>query len=326
MNLLEVIMDYFEKFKYYLETIKNYSEHTVSNYLVDLNDFNNFIISNELAEDLIGANRPRLARHYLAYLEEENYSEKSVARKVSSLRTFYSYMISENLIDVNIFENLETPKIPKRLPKVLTDNEISILFDSIDRTTLLGRRNYLILELLFSLGLRASELVNVEIKDLNLSRKQILIHGKGDKDRYLPLHDNLIIKIQNYLNDVRPRLIAKSDLNNEKLLLNYRGENLTSRGVRTILDKILKDANETYHISPHMLRHSFATTLLNHGADLRAVQELLGHSHLKSTQIYTEVSNKTLIEKYNKLHPRGDKNEKDKWNNLWRKYWIKWKC
>lgn len=304
-------MDYFEYFSNYLKTIKNYSNNTVVNYLKDLEDFNNFIITNELANDLSGANRPRLARHYLAYLEEENYSKKSIARKISSLRTFFNLLLKNNLIDINIFENLETPKVPKRLPKVLTENEIDYLFKGIDRNTLLGKRNYLILDLLFSLGLRASELVNLTTEDLYLNREQILIHGKGSKDRYLPLHSNLINELSEYLTNVRPRLISKSDNNNDKLLLNYKGENLTTRGLRTILEKILKDANETFNISPHMLRHSFATTLLNNGADLRVVQELLGHEHLKSTQIYTEVSNKTLIEKYNKLHPRGNNDEED---------------
>lgn len=302
-------MDYFNVFKHYLETIKNYSEHTVTSYLKDLEDFNNFILSEELAPNLTKATRPRLARHYLSYLEENGYSKKSIARKISSLRTFYNYLVSEEIIDINIFEDLEVPKIPKKLPRVLTDNEVNHLFKAIDQNTLLGLRNYLILEMLFSCGLRASELTNIEIKDLQLNRKQILIHGKGAKDRFVPIHDNLYDQITNYLTDVRPKLIAKSEDNNEKFLLNYRGENLTVRGLQVILNKILDDANETFNLTPHMLRHSFATTLLNHGADLRVVQELLGHEHLKSTQIYTEVSTKTLKEKYNKLHPRRNKDD-----------------
>lgn len=305
-------MNYFKMFEHYLSTIKNYSKNTTTSYLKDLEDFNNFILSEGLAEDLTSALRPRLARHYLAHLEENNYSKKSIARKISSLRTFYNYLITENIVDTNIFETIETPKIPKRLPKVLSDNEINYLFKAINQNTVLGARNYLILELLFSCGLRASELTNIELKDLQLTRKQILIHGKGSKDRYVPIHDNLVELLKDYLTTTRIKLVAKSDNNNEKLLLNYRGENLTVRGVQKILQKILSDANETYHISPHMLRHSFATTLLNHGADLRVVQELLGHEHLKSTQIYTEVSNKTLKEKYNKLHPRGNNNDKDR--------------
>lgn len=306
-------MEFFEKFEHYLSTIKNYSPNTVKSYLKDLKDFEDFIVREELAEDLGRVDRVRIARHYLAYLEEENYSKKSISRKISGLRTFYNLLLNENLIETNVFDAIEAPKIPKRLPKVLSENEINYLFKSINQDTLLGARNYLILDLLFSCGLRASELTDIELKDLQINRRQILIHGKGSKDRFVPIHDNLIQNITNYLTNIRPKLVSKSDANNNKLLLNYKGENLTVRGLQIILDKVLKDANETFHISPHMLRHSFATALLNNGADLRVVQELLGHEHLKSTQIYTEVSTQTLKEKYNKLHPRKETtNENDR--------------
>lgn len=305
-------MTYLDKFKNYLTTIKDYSENTVLSYIKDLNDFDDFLKKEELAPDALCATRPRLARYYLTYLEKEGFSSKSVARKISSLRTFYTYMIKENEIDVNIFEAIETPKIPKRLPRVISDTDIEHLFKSIDTETILGERNYLILEMLFSLGLRASELTNIKIKDILINRNQLLVHGKGSKDRYLPLHDNLIELIKDYLTDVRPKLVAKSDNDCDNLFLNYRGTCLTSRGLQLIIKKILNDAGETYKISPHMLRHSFATTMLDHGADLRVVQELLGHEHLKSTQIYTEISNNVLKEKYNTLHPRMVKNEKDR--------------
>lgn len=305
-------MNYYDQFEYYLKTIKNYSDHTIINYLKDLTDFDNFLKNEELAEDAINATRPRLARHYLSYLDDQNFSSKSIARKISSLRTFYNQMIKEGFIEVNIFEQIETPKIDKKLPRVLSDNEISYLFKAIDLTKPLGVRNYLILDLLFSCGLRASELVNIKIKDLQVGRKTILIHGKGSKDRLLPLHEKLIISIQDYLTNVRPKLIAKSDSETQFLLLNYRGDVLTTRGLQKIIKKILSDANETYRITPHVLRHSFATTMLDHGADLRVVQELLGHEHLKSTQIYTQISNEKLKEKYASMHPRTDNNDKDR--------------
>lgn len=301
-------MEYIEVYKHYLETIKNYSEHTVVSYLKDLEDFDNFLKREEFARDVIHAKRERLARHYLGFLEE-SYSKKSIARKISSLKTFYSYMLKEGHVDVNIFENITTPKIPKRLPKVITENEIQVMFDAIDKNSTLGMRNYLILDLLFSCGLRASELVSIEIKDLYFNRKQILIHGKGSKDRYMPIHDKLIESIRSYLTNSRPKLVALSDTTSQILLLNYKGLPLTSRGLQVIIKKILKDTGETYKITPHMLRHSFATTMLNHGADLRVVQELLGHENLKTTQIYTKVSNKKMMESYNKLHPRMIKDE-----------------
>lgn len=305
-------MSYFDKFHYYLEVTKNYSNNTIISYMKDLEDFDNFLQKEELAQNAIEAKRERLARHYMSYLEDLGFSKKSVARKISSLRTFYNQMIKEKLTDVNIFESIEVPKPPKRLPKIISDNEINYLFDAIDQSTLLGMRNYLILDMLFSCGLRASEITGIEIKDLQINRKQLLVHGKGSKDRYVPLHDNLINNTQKYLTDIRPKLIAKSDYETQILFLNYRGEDLTNRGLQLILKKILSDANETYRITPHMLRHSFATTMLNHGADLRVVQELLGHEHLKSTQIYTEVSNEIMKDKFAKMHPRMIKDEEDR--------------
>lgn len=305
-------MDHLEQFHYYLSTIKNYSLNTVTSYMKDLADFDNFLTTEELAENAIDVRRERIGRYYLSYLEDNGYSKKSIARKISSLRTFYNYMVDIKEVDVNIFENIETPKIPKRLPKVISDAEVKVLFDAIDKSTDLGFRNYLILDLLFSCGLRASELTAIEIGDLNIPRKQILIHGKGSKDRYVPIHDEIVRSIQKYLTEIRPRLIALSDSETKVLLLNYKGSELTPRGLQIIIKKILSDANETYKITPHMLRHSFATTMLNNGADLRVVQELLGHEHLKSTQIYTEVSNKVLQEKFNELHPRRKKKNEDR--------------
>ena len=308
-------MDYFNVFKEYLITIKNYSNNTVVNYLIDLEDFDNFLKKEELAANVLEAKRERLARHYLAFLEESGYSKKSIARKISSVRTFYNYMLKEGHVESNIFENLDIPKIPKRLPKVISDNEIDYLFKAIDKNSLLGYRNYLILDMLFSCGLRASEIIDMKIADIQINRKQILIHGKGSKDRYVPIHDLLVEEIKEYMTVIRPKLISKSDLETQQFFLNYRGECLTTRGLRVILNKILEDANETYRITPHMLRHSFATTMLNHGADLRVVQELLGHEHLKTTQIYTEVSNQVLKEKFASMHPRMVKDDKNRNNN-----------
>jgi integrase/recombinase XerC len=298
-------LDYVLAYKNYLIHEKNYSIHTVTSYLKDINDFNAFIKNEELAGDLIDVTRERLGRHYLSFLDAKNYSKKSIARKISSLRTFYDYLMLNKHIDVNIFHQLETPKIPKKLPKIINDDEIEMLFKSIDQSSALGYRNYLILEMLFSLGLRASELVSISIKDLKLERQQILIHGKGSKDRYVPLHDKLIDNIKHYLTYIRPVLLSKGpNVNELNVLINYKGTKLTVRGLQLILKNIIIKSGETFKISPHMLRHAFATTLLNHGADLRVVQELLGHEHLKSTQIYTHVSSEQLREKYVLSHPR----------------------
>lgn len=298
-------MNVVEDFKNYLEIQKNDSPYTVKNYLRDINDFENFIVKEELAPDLEHATRERLARHFLSYLDEKGYSKKTIARKVSALRTFYEYLVAEKIVENNIFATLEIPKIPKKLPTIIHDEELKSLFESIDTKTPLGYRNYLILDILFSCGLRASELVNMEIKDLQLDRQQILIHGKGAKDRYVPLYDHLIDEIKHYLTYIRPILLSKGyEQHTYAVFINYKGGVLTVRGLQKILKVMIEKSGETYKIHPHMIRHAFATTLLDHGADLRVVQELLGHEHLKSTQIYTHVSKETIKEKYKTTHPR----------------------
>jgi integrase/recombinase XerC len=293
------------QFKNYLLIEKNYADHTITSYLKDIQDFESFILREELAENLLDVTRERLGRHYLAFLDTQNYAKKSIARKISSLRTFYDYLIKEKLIDTNIFLTLETPKIPKKLPKIIQDEEIEVLFKSIDRLKPLGFRNYVLLDLLFSAGLRASELTDITIKDIQLDQEHILIHGKGSKDRYVPLHERLVSDLRHYLTYIRPILLAKgSQSHTLHVFINYKGTPLSVRGLQLILKQIIKSSGETYKIHPHMLRHAFATTLLNHGADLRVVQELLGHAHLKSTQIYTHVSSETLKDKYKTTHPR----------------------
>lgn len=289
----------------YLTNEKNYSEHTIKSYERDILDFEAFILKEELASDLLGANRERLGRHFLSYLDEHGMSKKTIARKISALRTFYGYLVKEGLMDTNIFLDLDVPKLPKKLPTIIDDDEIDMLFKSIDQSRPLGYRNYLIFDLLYSCGLRASELIEMETKDIQLGSEQILIHGKGSKDRYVPLHAKLIEEIKHYLTYIRPVLLSKGHQTSiSHVFLNYRGGPLTVRGLQLILKQIINQSGETFKIHPHMLRHAFATTLLNHGADLRVVQELLGHAHLKSTQIYTHVSSEKIRESYRDKHPR----------------------
>lgn len=303
-------MKIIEEFKLFLTNEKNYSNNTIISYLKDIKDFADFIEREELADSLLDVTRQRLGRHFISYLDTKGYAKKSIARKISSLRTFYNYLVENKQIEANIFKSIETPKLPKKLPKIISDNEIEILFKAIDRYKPLGFRNYVLLEMLFSCGLRSSEVINMTIKDIRIERSQILIHGKGGKDRYVPLHEKMIADLKHYLTYTRPVLLAKgSNAEEIKVFINYKGSSLTSRGLQVILKQIIKNAGETYKIYPHMLRHAFATTLLNHGADLRVVQELLGHKHLRSTQIYTHVSSEILKENYKKAHPRMKKND-----------------
>ncbi len=301
MNPLDAFTDY-------LESEKHYSKHTVTGYLKDIRDFETFILQEELAEGLLSVTRERLGRYYISHLSDQNYSKKSIARKVSSLRSFYEFLRKRDMIPTNVFLTVSSPRIEKKLPKTIADDEIEALFGHIDRYDSLGFRDYLLLDLLFSCGLRASEVTTMTIKDVQLGQKQILIHGKGSKDRYVPLHDRLTDDFRHYLTYIRPLLLSKGkSLDETRVFISYKGTALSVRGLQYVLKKLIRNAGETYRIHPHMLRHAFATTLLDHGADLRVVQELLGHEHLKSTQIYTHVSNERIKEKYQVAHPRSIK-------------------
>lgn len=305
---IENKLDYIDRFLDYLEYELNYSKNTLISYAIDIRDFENFIKREEFAEDIILVKRLSICKNYINYLGEKNYSKKSVARKISALRAFYNYLYEEKLVNENLFNKIPIPKIPKKLPNILTENELDYLFNSIDITTVLGFRNYLILDMLYSLGLRVSELINLNIREVDLLRGEIKVFGKGRKDRILYLHKELSKNLSRYMKYERAILLAKSnDKSIENLLINYKGGALTQRGVRKILNEIIDKSGEHYKIHPHMLRHAFATSMLNNGADLKVVQELLGHKNLKTTQIYTHITSKELIERFQKLSPRNKK-------------------
>ncbi len=297
------------RFKEYLESIKNYSPNTVLAYIEDVLDLKKFVDEFQLAFDLCSFQKERHARNFIGHLDAKGISKTSISRKISSLRTFYDFLVSEGLAKENPFKYLSMPKVDKKLPHEIKLDEIEMMFKSIKTDTPLGIRNYLIVELLYSCGLRVSELCSLEIRHIDFSANQLLVeHGKGAKDRYVPLHNGVIKALRDYLTLARSQLLAHSeDVNNRILLINYKGTSLTPRGVRIILNKIIDDCHETFKITPHMLRHSFATHLLDNGADLRSVQELLGHEKLQTTTIYTHVSKENIKEVYKLAHPRAKK-------------------
>lgn len=295
-------MEVMQLFKTYLETEKGYSDHTITSYIDDMYTLIHFL-DNEQFGDLLTVS-PRIARFYVASLHE-HYTPASIARKISSIRSFYNYLVKETLMRSNPFRDVELPKKEKRLPKFIYPDEIEALFKSIDTSNYYGKRNLLIMEFLYGTGVRVSELCNIELSDIDYAQGLVLIHGKGSKDRYVPLHENLINLLREYIIMVREDFYKKSDTKTNSLLLNNRGTPLTPRGVRMVVNKIIENSKETLKISPHTLRHTFATHLLNNGADLRSVQELLGHSHLSSTQIYTQVTKEKLKENYLQAHPRA---------------------
>ena len=281
----------------YLKIEKNYSNLTIINYGKDLKIFLNFVNENKISKyDSIDYN---FIRKFLEFLYDEDYSKKSIARHISSLRSFFKYLIKENIINNNPMILISNPKLDKKLPKYLYYEEMEKILKIPDRTTPLGMRDLTILELLYSTGVRVSELVNIKIEDIDFNERIIKILGKGNKERIVLYGKTLSDYLEDYL-------IKRSTFNpnHNYLFINKFGNKLTDRGVRLIIDNILKEGMVNFHISPHMIRHTFATHLLDNGADLKCVQELLGHKNLSSTQIYTHVSNEQLRRVYLETHKR----------------------
>lgn len=290
-------MNYMEDYLKYLKYQKNYSEDTISSYKKDITEFLDFLNIESL--ELLDI-RYEDIRFYLMHLDSHKNKSSTVSRKLSSLRNFYNYLLNENKIKVNPFTLVKMPKKDKKLPRFFYYNELEQLFEVSDLTTSLGQRNRLLLEILYASGIRVSELVNIKVKDIK--GLDIKVLGKGNKERIVIIGEYAKEILDLYLDNGYKKLNIK-DL--EFLFLNNNGNKLTTRGVRYILDKIIADTSIGKKISPHMLRHSFATHLLNEGCDILSVQELLGHSSLSATSIYTHVTSDRLKEVYYKAHPRA---------------------
>lgn len=292
-------MKYLSEFLKYIDLEKNYSNYTLINYKDDLSFYLDFLNKENI--DVLDSDY-KVIRNYLSYMYNKKYSSKTISRHISSLRSFYKYMLKENYIVKNPMTLISNPKQESKLPHFLYYNELETILNIPDKSTPLGQRDSVILELLYSTGIRVSELVNVKLKDINLSTRKIRILGKGNKERIVLYGEYLKNLLDIYLNDGREKLVKN---NQEYLVLNKNGSGLTTRGVRVIIDNILKKGEIDFHISPHVLRHTFATHMLDSGADLKSVQELLGHENLSTTQIYTHVSNERLRKVYLSTHPRA---------------------
>lgn len=294
-------MEWIQKFLTYLEVEKNYSYYTLRNYELDLEEFLNYCQIEHI--DFLKITYIE-ARRYLNFLYQEKKNQSTtISRKISSIRSFYRFLMNHNLENY-AFHLLKLPKKGKRLPKYLEYNEIEEIFDIPDLNTPLGERNALILEMLYATGMRVGELVSIKIQDINHFDKTIKILGKGNKERIVYYNNITEKRLKLYLDNGRKILNKK---NSEYLFLNKLGGPLTTRGVEFILDQIMKNTSIMKHVTPHMLRHSFATHLLNEGCDLLSVQELLGHESLSATNIYTHVTNDRIKDVYLKTHPRSIK-------------------
>ena len=287
---------YIEKFKNYLTVEKNYSLHTIKNYIADLNEFSDFISHGDISSvDYL------TVRKFLGFFRQKALSKRSVARKLSSLRTFFKFLQRDGYIKQNPVSDISTPKLDKKLPIFLDETSVSKLMAAPDKTTFQGSRDAAILETLYSAGIRVSELVNIDVHDVDFISGVVKVLGKGRRERISPIGDKAVNSIREYL-EYRSR---KKWSDRKPLFLNKSGKRLTDRSVRRIVDKHIRNLSIKERISPHTLRHSFATHLLNRGADLRSVQELLGHKNLSTTQIYTHVTMERLKSVYDKAHPRA---------------------
>ena len=293
-----------EEFRIYLNS-KNASDLTINAYQTDLIQFFEYAAA-EIGKDFAQVDAQEIdkyiVRSYLGHLTKKNLSRKSIARKLAAIRSFFKFLCREGIITKSPIQQITTPKIGRSLPAYLFKEHIEKLLEAPDLNSKNGLRDQVILELLYGSGLRVSELVGLNRSDVDLYSGLIRVRGKGKKERIVPL----TTMAQNVLS----LYLAKRDDNEEALILNYKNTRLTTRSVRRILNKLEKKAKLDLHIYPHMLRHTFATHLLDGGADLRSVQELLGHKKLSSTQIYTHLTREKLRNVYLVAHPRA-KIEKD---------------
>lgn len=294
-------MKYIEAYLNYLKVIKKDSNYTIISYkndLLELYDFTN---------DLIGITQKTIGE-YLEYLYSKGLSRNSISRKLSAIRSFYHYLKNENIIKENYFKEISSPKRKESLPKYAKDNDLEKLFLSFNKEEPLGQRNALILEMLYATGIRVGELVNIQINDINTYNKTIKILGKGRKERIVFYGSYCEDALELYLHDGREKL-KKGPI--DYLFLNKNGTRLSTRSIRNIIDDSVRKCEIDYHISPHTLRHTFATDMLNAGADLMTVKELLGHSSINTTGIYTHVTSEQLKNIYNFAHPRSKDNGKN---------------
>jgi len=287
------ITHYIDKFIRYLEIEKNYSAHTILNYSLDLKEFKDFLKDTpiEKVDHLV-------LRKYLSELKQKNLKNRTVNRKLSCLRSFFKFLFREGYIKSNPTKLISGPKQEKNLPSFLTEEEVLRLLENIPLKDEHNFRDKAILETFYSTGMRISELVGLNISDIDFISGTVKVRGKGKKERLLPIGEKAISALKDYLE-------RRKKKDEEAVFLNRFGKRITGRAVRDIVAKYVKLVSIKTGVSPHTLRHSFATHLLERGADLRSVQELLGHTNISTTQIYTHLTTEKLKQIYNQAHPRA---------------------
>jgi integrase/recombinase XerC len=307
MEVERVLAKYVEDFLTHLRVEKSASSLTLISYRTDLDQFFDFIVDYcQVEKDAIplACLNHLTVREYIGRMQRHDLCRSTIARKLAALRSFVKYLCRENILEGNPIANISTPKLEKKLPRFLYPVETSLLMDAPDISQVAGLRDKAILETLYAAGVRVSELVGINMPDLELNERWIKIRGKGGKERLAPLGQQAKDAIENYARRARPYLLAASDTATEALFLNKSGTRLSVRSIRNIINKYVAQLALNQKVSPHTLRHSFATHLLNGGADLRSVQELLGHVKLSTTQIYTHLTKDRIKTIHDETHPR----------------------
>lgn len=301
------------QFLEHLRYERNVSEHTLRNYAIDLSQFLEHLApadprTGERREFDVKVIDHITIREWLSELHDAQKKKSSIARKLAALRTFFQFLIREGAVEANPAKLVSTPRLEKKLPNHLSVEDAVRFIETPDETTDLGKRDRAILEMLYGTGVRVSELVKLDMRDIDFRGRTIRVKGKRRKERVVPFGEPALHSLMRYLTEVRPAFLNNAPLaerDEAAVILNYQGTRITTRSVGRMVDKYIKICAGIHDISPHSLRHSFATHLLDSGADLRDIQELLGHARLSTTQIYTHVSMEKLIEVYDKAHPKA---------------------
>ncbi len=297
------VKDYLKDFLHYLIVEKGLAENTIQSYRRDISAYLIFIEKKLQITDINHVTRVHIMQ-FLSCLKDEGKSARTIARHIASIRSFHHFLILDKIVDHDPTVHIETPHPELKLPKVLNTDEVDTLLNTPDLTTTLGLRDKAMLELMYATGMRVSELVNLNINDVHLSLGFVRCLGKGNKERIIPIGKMATEALKEYLEKARPKLINQKN-KTDSLFMNHHGQRLSRQGFWKILKQMAVKAGIEKELTPHTLRHSFATHLLENGADLRSVQELLGHSDISTTQIYTHVTKTRLKDVYNQFHPRA---------------------
>ena len=288
-----------------LQSDRNYSSKTVESYQRDIEKFYRFLLEEDIKADDVDL---IVIRNFLSKEFMSGVSRRSCKRRLCALKHFYQYLVKTGQIETNPFNYVKSPKMEKKYPHILYSNQVEeLLKENRNRTDLLASRDQAILELLYYSGVRASELVNIKLSDINTRNRVCRILGKGNKERIVPFTDTCALTIDKYIKECRPKLAKHNEQISIYLFLNNRGEQLTTRGLEYILKNIEEKIGLNLGLHPHLLRHTFATHLLENGADLRVIQELLGHESINTTQVYTHVTEEGMKKEYLSAHPRAKK-------------------